>query len=162
MRQTTPWGGPSTNPGAFGIGADDNTFGQRLRMPGVSPDQVRLGDPGDPADPADPADPDPNDPTTGAELALETGKSTPAYASIAKSLALASIGGAIVGYLATGGKGWHGAVIGASTNASLVYAGTAIAGRKAYSNAMLAGLALMTVATAAAAGYLYMGQRKGR
>lgn len=156
MRQTTPWGGPSTNPGAFGVGADDNTFGQRLRMPGVTPDQVRLGDPGDSADP------DPHDPTTGAELALETGKSTPAYASIAKSLALASIGGAIVGYLATGGKGWHGAVIGASTNASLVYAGTAIAGRKAYSNGMLAGLALMTIATAAAAGYLYMGQRRGR
>ena len=149
MRQTTPWGSPSTNPGAFGVGADDSTFGERLRMPGVSQDQVRLGT-------------DPTDLVDDAGAALETGKTDPSYASIGKSVALASLGGALVGYLATGGRGWRGAALGASVNATLVYAGTAIAGRKAYSNGMLALRAVLGLAAAGSAGYLYMGQRRGR
>ena len=121
-------------------------------MPGVSPDQVRLSGEGL-------AD---TDPLATVQDSLTEGVADPSYMTIGKSVALASVGGALVGFLASGGKGWRGAAIGASVNATLVYAGTAIAGRKAFSKGMLALLVALGIATASSAGYLFMQQRKRR
>jgi hypothetical protein len=155
MRQQAPWGAPVTNPGAFGVGADDSTFGTSTRMPGVSSDQVRFN-----AAPTPPIEP--VDPITETQNALEAGTSDPSYMAIGKSVALASLGGAFVGWLASGGHGWKGAAIGASTNAALVYAGTALAGRKSFSKGMLAGLVVLGLAAAGGAGYFFMQQRRRR
>ena len=152
MRQVAPWGKPVTNPGAFGLGADDETFGARLRMPGSTPDQVRLGTLGDPADTVTEADIDAAQ-TTGA------GDGSP-WLEVLKNAAMVGVGGALVGYLATGGRGWRGAYIGATANVALFYFGTAFAGRKVLPASTTWTLAGLGVASAAGAGYFFMQQRR--
>lgn len=162
MRQVAPWGRPVTNPGAFGAGADDETFGARLRMPGLTPDQVRLGHLGDPPDDTDAAD-------TGANMSLGTddenghssgGSAAAAWMQIGKAAAMVALGGALVGYLASGGRGWRGAAIGATTNLALFYGGTVIAGRSVQPTSTTAILGALTVASGAGAAYLFMQQRR--
>lgn len=151
MRQVAPWGKPVTNPGAFGAGADDETFGSRLRMPGLTPDQVRLGDaPDSPAGPG--ADMDADDRTT-------SGNASP-WMEIGKGAVMVALGGALVGYLATGARGWRGAAIGATANLTLFYGGTLLAGRSTISTGNMVALGALTVASGAGAGYFFMQQRR--
>lgn len=161
MRQVAPWGKPVTNPGAFGAGADDETFGARLRMPGLTPDQVRLGNLGDP----------PNDttfvPVTQGEInaareRLEREEAASPWMQIGKAAAMVALGGALVGYLATGARGWRGAAIGATANLTLFYSGSAIAGRNTFLTATTATLGVLAVASASGAGYFFMQQRRRR
>jgi hypothetical protein len=150
MRQVAPWGKPVTNPGAFGLGADDETFGARLRMPGSTPDQVRLGN-GDTPDLVTEEDID---------RAQTTGASGSPWLEVLKNAAMVGVGGALVGYLATGGRGWRGAYIGATANVALFYFGTAFAGRKVLPASTTWTLAGLGVASAAGAGYFFMQQRR--
>jgi hypothetical protein len=147
MRQVAPWGKPVTNPGAFGMGADDETFGARLRMPGSTPDQVRLGAPGDNA---------PGE-HTGPEGGVVV---TPSWTAALVGAAGVAVGGALIGYLATGGRGWRGPYIGATANMALFFGGSAIAGRNSLSTATTATLGLLAVASAGGAGYFFMQQRR--
>ena len=153
MRQVAPWGKPVTNPGAFGLGADDETFGARLRMPGSTPDQVRLGAP---------PNSDTPDTVTDADIdaAQTTGSSGAAWLEVLKNAAMVGVGGALVGYLATGGRGWRGAYIGATANVALFYFGTAFAGRKVLPASTTWTLAGLGVAAAAGSGYFFMQQRR--
>lgn len=156
MRQVAPWGKPVTNPGAFGAGADDETFGARLRMPGLTPDQVRLGDaPDSPAGPDTSTDTDLDDRHT-------TGGNASPWMEIGKGAVMVALGGALVGYLATGGRGWRGAAIGATANLTLFYGGTLLAGRSTISTGNMAALGALTVASGAGAGYFFMQQRRRR
>ena len=160
MRQVAPWGKPVTNPGAFGAGADDETFGSRLRMPGLTPDQVRLGNLG-----GDPPDADADTPVTPEEIdtARERDATSPAtspWMEIGKSAAMIALGGALVGYLATGGRGWRGAAIGATANLTLFYAGTLFASRGVLSTGNMVALGALTVASAGGAGYFFTQQRR--
>lgn len=159
MRQVAPWGRPVTNPGAFGAGADDETFGSRLRMPGLTPDQVRLGHLGDPNDTAgtDTANTDPGTDDGGHSSG---GSAAAAWMQIGKAAAMVALGGALVGYLASGGRGWRGAAIGATTNLALFYGGTVIAGRSVQPTSTTAVLGVLTVASGAGAAYLFMQQRR--
>lgn len=152
MRQVAPWGKPVTNPGAFGAGADDETFGARLRMPGLTPDQVRLGNLGG----------DPPDTSTDTDLDdrhTMSGNASP-WMEIGKGAVMVALGGALVGYLATGARGWRGAAIGATTNLTLFYGGTLLAGRSTISTGNMVALGALTVASGAGAGYFFMQQRR--
>lgn len=165
MRQAAPWGRPVTNPGAFGAGADDETFGSRLRMPGLTPDQVRLGHLGDPPDAAVERDTAGTDAGTDLGTDDESGHSSgggaaAAWMQIGKAAAMVALGGALVGYLASGGRGWRGAAIGATTNLTLFYGGTVIAGRSVQPTSTTAILGALTVASGAGAAYLFMQQRR--
>jgi hypothetical protein len=73
---------------------------------------------------------------------------------------MVGVGGALVGYLATGGRGWRGAYIGATANVALFYFGTAFAGRKVLPASTTWTLAGLGVASAAGAGYFFMQQRR--
>lgn len=163
MRQVAPWGKPVTNPGAFGAGADDETFGSRLRMPGLTPDQVRLGNLG-----GDPPDDTTFHPVSQEEIeaarerVLREEAAASPWMEIGKSAAMVALGGALVGYLATGGRGWRGAAIGATANLTLFYAGTLFASRGVLSTGNMAALGALTVASAGGAGYFFMQQRRRR
>ena len=162
MRQVAPWGKPVTNPGAFGAGADDETFGARLRMPGLTPDQVRLGNLG-----GDPPDDTTFVPVTQEEIEaarerLEREEAASPWMQIGKGAVMVALGGALVGYLATGGRGWRGAAIGATANLTLFYGGTLLAGRSTISTGNMVALGALTVASGAGAGYFFMQQRRRR
>ena len=160
MRQVAPWGKPLTNPGAFGAGADDETFGARLRMPGLTPDQVRLGNLGDPPDDTTftPVTQEERD-AARERLEREEAAKSP-WMQIGKGAVMVALGGALVGYLATGGRGWRGAAIGATANLTLFYSGSAIAGRNTFLTATTATLGVLAVASASGAGYFFMQQRR--
>lgn len=154
MRQVAPWGKPVTNPGAFGAGADDETFGSRLRMPGLTPDQVRLGNLG-----GDPPDTSADTDTDGG---IVTRLDRSPWMEIGKGAVMVALGGALVGYLATGARGWRGAAIGATANLTLFYGGTLLAGRSTISTGNMVALGALTVASGAGAGYFFMQQRRRR
>lgn len=161
MRQVAPWGRPVTNPGAFGAGADDETFGSRLRMPGLTPDQVRLGNLGDPPDDTTFV------PVTQGEIdaareRLEREEAASPWMQIGKAAAMVALGGALVGYLATGARGWRGAAIGATANLTLFYAGTLFAGRSVQPTTTTAALGALTIASGAGAAYFFTQQRRRR
>jgi hypothetical protein len=151
MRQVAPWGKPVTNPGAFGAGADDETFGSRLRMPGLTPDQVRLGDP----------NPNTTNPAAGGDAgdSVSVTVASPWKAALVGAAGVA-VGGALLGYLATGGRGWRGPYIGATANMALFFGGSAIAGRNTFSTTTTATLGVLAVASASGAGYFFMQQRR--
>jgi len=157
MRQIAPWGKPVTNPGAFGMGADDETFGARLRMPGLTPDQVRLGSP--PDDTTFPPVPQEERDAARGRVEREEAAKSP-WMQIGKGAVMVALGGALVGYLATGGRGWRGAAIGATANLTLFYGGSAIAGRNTFLTATTATLGVLAVASAGGAGYFFMQQRR--
>lgn len=152
MRQKTPWGAPSTNPAAFGTGADDQTFGTSARMPGVASDQVYLGDAAEDTGPSQGI----------SDETIAAGAFNPSYTAVATSVGLAATGGALVGWLATGGRGWKGAAIGAGTNAALTYAGLAVAGRNRTSRGMMMAFGVLGLACAGGVGYLFLQQRGKR
>ena len=157
------------HPMAFGFSQSEHTFGPGIHSPTDPPiptSRLRgLGEtaadstsPTDPATSTDAADTSSSD----SSLDLGIGTFNPSFVTIASSVFAVAIGGALVGYLATGGHGWRGPVIGATTNSALYLAGTAIGGRHRFSMGVLNALTLSTVACVATVGWLYMKQRKQR
>jgi len=148
------------HPMAFGFGQSEHTFGPGIHSPTDPPIPTsRLRGLGETAtDSTDAADTSSSD----SSLDLGIGTFNPSFVTIASSVFAVAIGGALVGYLATGGHGWRGPVIGATTNSALYLAGTAIGGRHRFSMGVLNALTLSTVACVATVGWLYMKQRKQR
>ena len=85
---------------------------------------------------------------------------TPSWTAALVGAAGVAVGGALIGYLATGGRGWRGPYIGATANMALFFGGSAIAGRNSLSTATTATLGLLAVASAGGAGYFFMQQRR--
>ncbi len=71
-----------------------------------------------------------------------------------------ALGGALTGYLATGGRGWKGPMTGALTHLTIFSIGTALAGRNALSTGAMLGFAGAGVAAGAGAGYLFWRTRR--
>ena len=76
-------------------------------------------------------------------------------------LVATGIGGALVGWLATGGRGWRGAVIGAGVHTTLLLGGTALLGRKRLPGRYLLGFGAAAAATAGGTYWLFTQQRRG-
>lgn len=71
------------------------------------------------------------------------------------------LGGALVGWLATGGRGWRGAAIGAGVHTALLLSGTALLGRKRLPGRYLVGFGAAAAATAGGTYWLFTQQRRG-
>ena len=72
-----------------------------------------------------------------------------------------AIGGALTGYLATGGRGWKGPATGALTHIALFSLGTSLAGRNTLTTGEMISFGGAGLAAGAGAGWLFWGQRKG-
>lgn len=85
----------------------------------------------------------------------------PTLTSVAAGYGGVAVGGALTGYLASGGRG-IGAGIGALVHATLLSFGYAFVGRARFPTAWTAGFTVAGVAAAAGVGYLFLRARKRR
>lgn len=76
------------------------------------------------------------------------------------SVLATAFGGALVGWLATGGRGWRGALIGAGAHTTLFLGGTAILGRSRLSGGHLLGLGAAAAISAGGTAWLFTQQRR--
>lgn len=85
----------------------------------------------------------------------------PSLASVAAGYGGVAVGGAVTGYLASGGRG-VGAGIGALVHATLLSFGYAFVGRTRFPVAWTVGFAAAGLAAASGVGYLFLRARKRR